>query len=292
MINCQHLLSDLQRLLRTVETDLLERSESSDVPEVGQTLQTEYQKAKKAERTAQSYEEWRSDYITQIAAAWVLSCVFARFLEDNRLVDPPRISGQSSENRLQRARDEHELYFRTHPTHTDREYLLWVFSELRKLPACKEIFSVVSYQLSVVSKTNTRPSETDNYKLTTDYLPPLADIQLLSIARLTDVASKDAAFMEVAALYRDDPAFDVQRLVTELVEAESVPLLPVLRYKDTGLRKRAEWKRTWELQREEDKLTPSRENKLTPRRKDAMKQGTRLSASAPLREGFRGGQHT
>lgn len=167
MINRQQLLSDLQRLLRILETDLLNRSESSEVPEVGQALQAEYQKAKEAERTAQSYEEWRSDYITQIAAAWVLSCVFAWFLEDNRLVEPPRISGQSSvvsgqssENRLQRARDEHELYFRNHPTHTDREYLLWVFSELRKLPACRDIFDSKQYSVGEAA--------TDNYKLTTD----------------------------------------------------------------------------------------------------------------------------
>lgn len=147
MIDRQKLLSDLQSLLRKLEADLLERSTSNEVTEVGQTLQAEYQNAKKAERTAQSYEEWRSDYITQIAAAWVLSCVFARFLEDNRLVDPPRISGQSSVasdqlsgNRLQRARDEHELYFRTHPTHTDREYLLQVFDELTCLPGAREIF--------------------------------------------------------------------------------------------------------------------------------------------------------
>jgi hypothetical protein len=60
--------------------------------------------------------------------------------------------------------------------------------------------------------------------------------------------------MQVAVLYRNDPAFDIQKLVNELVEAESVPLLPVLRYKDAGLRKRAEWERTWELQRLEDKL--------------------------------------
>jgi len=57
IINRQQLLSDLQRLLRILETDLLNRSESSEVPEVGQALQAEYQKAKKVERTAQSYEE-------------------------------------------------------------------------------------------------------------------------------------------------------------------------------------------------------------------------------------------
>lgn len=138
MIDPTRLLSDLQRLLRTLEADLLERSNSSEVPEVGQTLQAEYQKAKAAERTSQSYEEWRSDYITQIAAAWVLSCVFVRFLEDNRLVEPPKIAGPGEQ--LGRARDEHELYFRAHPTETDREYLLRVFSELATLSGAKDVF--------------------------------------------------------------------------------------------------------------------------------------------------------
>jgi Domain of unknown function (DUF7008) len=46
----------------------------------------------------------------------------------------------------------------------------------------------------------------------------------------------------------------VVKLVTELVEAESVPLLPVLRYKPTGLDKRRAWERTWELQRQEDAI--------------------------------------
>ena len=44
--------------------------------------------------------------------------------------------------------------------------------------------------------------------------------------------------MQVGELYRNDPTFDVHRLVAELVEDESVPLLPVLRYKDSGLCKR------------------------------------------------------
>ncbi|MGE0826039.1 MAG: BREX-2 system adenine-specific DNA-methyltransferase PglX [Candidatus Binatia bacterium] len=138
MIDRQKLLSDVQRLLRSLESDLLHRSESNEVPEIAQALQAEYQKAKNAERTALSYEEWRSDYITQIAAAWVLSCVFARFLEDNRLVDPPKIAGPNE--RLGRARDEHELYFRNHPTETDREYLLQVFGELARLPGANEVF--------------------------------------------------------------------------------------------------------------------------------------------------------
>ena len=61
---------------------------------MGRTLREEYERAKQAERTAENYEDWRSDAITQAAAAWVLSCVFVRFLEDNRLIDPPKISGR------------------------------------------------------------------------------------------------------------------------------------------------------------------------------------------------------
>jgi len=138
MIDRPSLLSDLQSLLGRLEADLLERSESADVPDVGQTLRAEYARAKDAERTAQNYEDWRTDAITQAAAAWVLSCVFVRFLEDNRLIEPPKIAGPKE--RLQLARDEHELYFRAHPRQTDRDYLLAVFDELAGLPGAKDVF--------------------------------------------------------------------------------------------------------------------------------------------------------
>lgn len=136
MIDRQTLLKDLQTVLRKLEADLLERSEA--MPEVKAALAAEHQRAREAERTAQSYEDWRSDYSTQMAAAWVLSGVFARFLEDNRLVEPPRVAGPGE--RLARARDEHELYFRAHPTETDREYLLHVFDEFARLPGAQDIF--------------------------------------------------------------------------------------------------------------------------------------------------------
>jgi hypothetical protein len=138
MIARAKLLTDLQALLRKLEADLLERSDSFDVPEVRETLRSDYQMALQAKRTAQSYEEWCSDSITQMASAWVLSGVFVRFLEDNQLVEPPMISGVGE--RLQRARDEHELYFREHPKETDREYWLHGFERLAKLPGTREIF--------------------------------------------------------------------------------------------------------------------------------------------------------
>ena len=76
--------------------------------------------------------------------------------------------------------------------------------------------------------------------------------ELTTTAQMADMASGDHDFLQVAALYRGRPDFDVAALVNELVESESVPFLPVLRYKPAGLRKREVWERTWDLQRKED----------------------------------------
>lgn len=84
--------------------------------------------------------------------------------------------------------------------------------------------------------------------------------------------------MEAAELYTDDPAFDVVQLVTELVENESVPHFPVLRYKPSGLRKREEWETTWDLQRQEDaidartKLPVDDPQFLSPNESDRLKR--------------------
>ena len=105
---------------------------------------------------------------------------------------------------------------------------------------------------------------------------PLGEIAMCSVAQLADAARRDPQFMEVGELYRDDPAFDVQALVEELVLAESVPHLPILRYKDSGLRKRAEWEKTWDLQRREDKWQRAKEaegksEKLSPEQAEVLK---------------------
>jgi hypothetical protein len=55
-------------------------------------------------------------------------------------------------------------------------------------------------------------------------------------------------------------------MVAELVEAESVPFLPVLRYTETGLAKRAEWEATWALQRREDAIDAEIEANASARR--------------------------
>jgi Domain of unknown function (DUF7008) len=77
-------------------------------------------------------------------------------------------------------------------------------------------------------------------------------VGVTSILRLADHVRQDIDFMRAAEVYAADPAFDVPRLVEELVRDESVPFLPVLRYKPSGLQKRLQWERTWNLQRQED----------------------------------------
>lgn len=138
MIDRTALLDDLKRLVTRVEADLLARSEDSQVPEIVEVLRGEYDRARAAKRTADTYGAWREDRITQAAVAWVLSCVFVRFLEDNDLISPPRIAGPGE--RLRLARDAHQHYFLSHPRDTDREYLLSIFDELAASPGTSGIF--------------------------------------------------------------------------------------------------------------------------------------------------------
>lgn len=86
---------------------------------------------------------------------------------------------------------------------------------------------------------------------TTNYWPEPA---LLRTADLTAHAERDDDFMAVAAHYTGQPGFDVSVLILALLKGESMPALKVLRYKESGLRKRADWEQTWEQQRVEDAI--------------------------------------
>ena len=136
MINPETLLSDLKKLLARLEGDLRERADG--VLPLGDSLRSEYQLAKQAERTAQLFETWREEYLTQAAVAWILACVFVRFIEDNGLIDTPLLAGAGP--RLSQAKDQRTLYFQQHPTDSDREYLYYVFRKLDALPAAAPLF--------------------------------------------------------------------------------------------------------------------------------------------------------
>ncbi|MEU1012159.1 BREX-2 system adenine-specific DNA-methyltransferase PglX [Streptomyces sp. NPDC005890] len=122
------LLKDLQAQARLLEDDLRARTENE--PEFRDALRAEYEKAVAAERTAAMYETWRDERVVQIAAAWVLACVFVRFSEDNGLISDAWLSGPGE--RLAEAQDRHDAYFRENPSKNDRDWLLDSFDALAK----------------------------------------------------------------------------------------------------------------------------------------------------------------
>lgn len=113
--------------------------------------------------------------------------------------------------------------------------------------------------------------------------------RLTTTAALADRMREDAEFLQVAELHTGRPDFNVAKLVAGLVEDQSVPLLPVLRYKPSGLRKREAWERTWDLQRREDaidaraKLSAVNPERLAPEQAAALKAKEIGTIPAPPR---------
>src|SRR5208337_1069779 len=130
-------LPDLKELVKKLDEDLLVRAIGN--PEIDAGLQEAFHQIEKGGRTAQTYEVWREDYLDQVAVAWVLACVFVRFMEDNHLIDECWLAGEGERRRL--AEDTHELFFRQHPHDTDREYFQHVFHEVGKIPASRDLFA-------------------------------------------------------------------------------------------------------------------------------------------------------
>jgi hypothetical protein len=79
----------------------------------------------------------------------------------------------------------------------------------------------------------------------------------MTVNYLADQLSTDEDFTAVAALYASDhlekPDLPLAQILTEVIADEHVPYLAAMRYKDPGLRKRAQWEEVWRQQREEDR---------------------------------------
>jgi hypothetical protein len=129
------LTTDLQRQVLTLEGDL--RARLATDPELEGRWKREYQGAMQKERTAAPWVSWRDDRITQAAVAWVLTTVFIRFCEDNRLLRPVWITGPDV--RRQEALDAQLAFFRQHPEDTDREWLQDAIGYLGRLPATRAL---------------------------------------------------------------------------------------------------------------------------------------------------------
>ncbi|WP_211762972.1 BREX-2 system adenine-specific DNA-methyltransferase PglX [Kutzneria sp. CA-103260] len=120
------LVKDLRRQVTVLEDDL--RVRSAEVDEFATALRAEYDAAFEAHRTAATYEAWRDERVTQVAAAWVLGMVFVRFCEDNQLIEWPFIAGPGE--RLADAEERHEAFFREHPQLNDRDWIVAAIDHL------------------------------------------------------------------------------------------------------------------------------------------------------------------
>ncbi|WP_433792659.1 BREX-2 system adenine-specific DNA-methyltransferase PglX [Actinoplanes sp. CA-252034] len=129
------LTAALKKVVLDLEDDLRERVASQ--PEVSKAWDIEWRDAVSRNRTAMSWQEWRDDRVTQAAVAWVLTTVFVRFCEDNRLLRPVWIAGPA--DRRQEALDAELAYFRAHPEDTDREWVLQAVEYLRSTKATRDL---------------------------------------------------------------------------------------------------------------------------------------------------------
>ena len=120
----------LRPVLKLLHADLIERAKE---PGVSAVLKLAWEKEKKSKRTAAGFEPWRRSRCMQVAAAWVLSVVFVRTLEDRDLLARRRLYGPGAE-------DSEAQFTALAPYLTPRDYLLTVFRELAKLPGSAAVF--------------------------------------------------------------------------------------------------------------------------------------------------------
>ena len=135
MINAAKLLADLKRLRRVLDADLRETHASGAQRDA---VRAEWQEAFDLGRTRDTFEAFLDGAFDQAVVHWVLGCVFLRFLEDNRLVDRPFLSGPGE--RLDLAKERQETHFRARPHDSDTEYLLSTFGEAARLPGMAGLF--------------------------------------------------------------------------------------------------------------------------------------------------------
>src|SRR5947209_6144413 len=135
MIDSKRLLAELKRLLNRLKVDLRRYHAAS----AGRAaVEAEWREAFEAKRTAETFEAFFDTALDQAGVHWILGAVFVRFLEDNRLVDRPILSGPGE--RLELARERQQTWFRARPHDSDAEYLIATFSEVARLPGLSGLF--------------------------------------------------------------------------------------------------------------------------------------------------------
>src|SRR5699024_927749 len=135
VIDATALTTDARRLALEVEDDL--RAVLAASGELSQQWRDKHTAALRGNRTSADFATWRDENITQVAVSWVLTTVFVRFLEDNDLISPRWFAGHGS--RRTEATDAEQAYFRAHPAHTSREWILRSIEHLAGMPATAQL---------------------------------------------------------------------------------------------------------------------------------------------------------
>lgn len=130
-LDWQQFLAAAQPVMKLLKDDLRERAKSS--ASVTEALKARHGAEKEEKRTADSFTEWQDHFVEQVAAAWMLSCVFVRTLEDRGLLGHSRLAGPGASDSL-------KLFLEIAPSLNERDYLLTVFRELTRFPATKDLF--------------------------------------------------------------------------------------------------------------------------------------------------------
>ncbi len=119
----------LAPLRKHLEKDLLERAKD---PGVHASVHHAWESERAAKRTGQTFEVWRREFCGQVSAAWILSLVFVRVLEERGLLRQRRV-GPGSQDSLR-------TFTSLAPYLNERDYLLTVFKELEGLPGTGSLF--------------------------------------------------------------------------------------------------------------------------------------------------------
>lgn len=202
MIDSQLLLTTLKAQLTDMLTDLHQQVDT--VPEIGDALRGEYQRAFDAERTGWTFTEWADDRLTQVAVGWLLGCVFVRYCEDNGLIDDPMIGGTGNASALARAAQKD--YFRANPTDSDREYLQHVFRSAAALRGLDGILGEGRSPLWLTDPSGDACTELlelfrrtgDDGELVLDFTDPIGDTRFLGdlYQDLSEHAKKTYALLQ------------------------------------------------------------------------------------------------
>lgn len=228
MINAKQILTDLQKQQKKLEADLREQIDAG--AEIRDSLNADYQAARASGRTSETFNSWCSAQITQAAVAWILGCVFLRFVEDNQLIAELMLAGPGDGNRL--AREAMQEFFQARPLDNERHYLQHSFTQLAQYPAVTSLYDPshnllfalpISYDAAKTLVEFWQRVDPDTGELAHDFTDPQLDTRFLGdlYQDLSESARKRYALLQTPEFVEEfildrtlDPAIETFGLDT------------------------------------------------------------------------------